>query len=675
MPRFLLVFVFLLAVVGAASASAAVYPRRESRFNLPGLAGNPFDFTQNDVRVTVTGPNGQTARVPAFFDGGDTWRVRFTPHALGKYAITRVTRNGTAVVPAALIPRTFVVAAQAAGPGFVRRDPKNKARFVFDDGSAYYPIGHNAAWKNGGDPDVPELFDKMGAAGENWSRVWMNHWDNKNLDWVPGESIPLGTLDLDAARRWDGIVASAEKNGIHFQMVLQHHGQYTTRTNPNWDDNPWNAKNPGGFLQKPDDFFTDARARALTKAKYRYIVARWGCSPAILAWELFNEVEWTNAITNGRAADVAAWHRQMAEFLRAQDPNRHLVTTSSDRSIAGLYDAMDYVQPHAYPVDAATTVTAATNVPADRPLFWGEIGPQSGLDRDDGAFLHTALWASLMSGSGGAAQYWAWDNVERRSLYGHFAAATGFVRALGGANALTALRPIVPGVETAAQGSVVFGPGAGWGTAKQTEFTLGPSGDVAGIGGLPAFFQGNAHREMLPGATFHVTFREPGTCRVTVRQAAKAGARLVLRVDGTEAASRDFPAAASDTPANVIVEATVPAGAHAVRIENTGADWVVIEKIAFAPYGPTLRALAKAGPNRAAVWVFPAAPGGAATTGRITLPGLASGAYTVTWWDTRTGRALSTQTVSAAPNKPLVLQTPPVTDDIAAFIVRRRRAR
>jgi hypothetical protein len=101
------------------------------------------------------------------------------------------------------------------------------------------------------------------------------------------------------ARRWDTIVEAADKNGIFFPDGLQHHGQYSTRTNPNWGENPWNAAN-GGFLAKPEDFFTDARAKALTKAKYRYIIARWGYSPSILAWELFNEVQYTDAARDNK---------------------------------------------------------------------------------------------------------------------------------------------------------------------------------------------------------------------------------------------------------------------------------------------------------------------------------------------------------------------------------------
>lgn len=656
---------------------AVTYPKIEVRFELPGLGGNPFDFTENDVVATFAQASGRTVTVPAFFDGGVTWRVRYTPAQPGAVRLLRITRNGAVVQPQNLERAAFVVNRQAR-PGFVRRDPRHPARFVFGNGAIYYPLGHNVAWKSGDTPDVPEIFARMGAAGENWSRVWMNHWDNKNLDWVMNQPLPLGTLSLDVARRWDAIVAAAETHGIYFQMVLQHHGQYSTRVNPNWGENPWNAKN-GGFLVTPDQFFANQRARALTKSKLRYIIARWGYSPHVLAWELFNEVQFTDAINNRREADVAAWHREMATFLRAQDPYKHLVTTSSDASIAGLYDAMDYLQPHAYPVDP---VSAGGGLGADaggRPIFFGEIGPSGDLNADDGRFLHPVLWSSLMSASSGAAQYWTWDNIHRRDLYGHWKAASGFLKASGFLTARPGMRPVAATVTTPQQGSVSFGPGGGWGEAKRTTFTIPRSGAIEGLGDMPSFLQGDAHRAMFPSATFAVDYAQPGTFAVAVRQTSKAGAHLVVRVDGAVAAERDFPAAASDTTLNTVVEVSVPAGRHSIVVENSGADWLVVERFTLAPYGPTLRALAKAGTDGALLWIYRTTPQNVtssgvaqnAHSGTISVPGLAAGQYRVTWWDTGVGRAISSRTVAVAGAKLLTLDIPKsFAADVAAFAVR-----
>ena len=45
------------------------------------------------------------------------------------------------------------------------------------------------------------------------------------------------------------------RHGIYFQLVFQHHGQWNTGANSNWDVNPWNTA-AGGFLKSPKEFFS-----------------------------------------------------------------------------------------------------------------------------------------------------------------------------------------------------------------------------------------------------------------------------------------------------------------------------------------------------------------------------------------------------------------------------------
>ncbi len=155
----------------------------EATFELPQVQGNPFDFTQNDVRVTFVNPDGSQLTLPAFFDGGQTWRVRHTPTLPGKYAIRSVTLNGHDAQPQNLQPSAFDVSGTPR-PGFVRQDPSNKMRFILDDGSPYYPVGYDLCWHTPGAPPLSESIARMGKAGVNWTRVWMCNWDGKNLDWA-----------------------------------------------------------------------------------------------------------------------------------------------------------------------------------------------------------------------------------------------------------------------------------------------------------------------------------------------------------------------------------------------------------------------------------------------------------------------------------------------------------
>ncbi len=679
-PKQLATLVAGAAVACAALPSgAATWPRIEAAFEIPGLASDPFDFERTDVRVRIEGAGGLVT-LPAFFDGGSTWRVRHSPPAPGRYRVVQVTLNGLALGGLTVRPGSWLVSG-AARPGFVRLDRRDSKYLAFESGARYFPLGHNQAWHSSGLPEIPALFAKMGAADENWSRVWMNHWDNKNLDW-PSAGRP-GQLNLEVARRWDGIVAAAEQNNIAFQLVLQHHGQYSSAVNPNWDDNPYNAKN-GGFLLRPEDFFTDAQARALTKRKLRYAVARWGYSPSILAWELWNEVQFTDAARRHQWDAIAAWHREMAAFLRAQDPYRHLITSSSSGSVPpAVWASLDFYQEHAYPSDLLTSLRATSNgeLPAGKPLFVGEFGP-SNLSDEHGLFLHAGLWAGLMSGVSGAPQYWLWDGVEKNNLYPHLRAAARFVQLSGLASRLP-LRQTAPQIATSTRADLSFGPGAGWGSARQDAFDV-EEGAPAGIGALPSFLQGRNHREMSPRPLqFRVHYPEPGRFVVRLEKIARAGAHLRLSVDG-QPAELDFPAAQADhapAPGQQEIAVQVGAGAHLIALENTGADWVTVQRFTLGGYSPALGAYGLSGPGFAAAWLFHRAnvlaePGRESppASGRITLRDLEPGRYHATWWDTLKGEPLLQEPgLSVGHSRALSLETPIVSRDVALFVARQGR--
>src|SRR5258706_1589961 len=74
-------------------AQADAYPKIEASFSVTNLATDPFDYTVTDIRVQITQPDSTTLSLPAFFDGGTTWRVRHTPMLAGLYQVTGTTLN------------------------------------------------------------------------------------------------------------------------------------------------------------------------------------------------------------------------------------------------------------------------------------------------------------------------------------------------------------------------------------------------------------------------------------------------------------------------------------------------------------------------------------------------------------------------------------------------------
>ncbi len=660
-----------------------IHSRFEVSFTLPGApAKNPFDFRETDVVARVETPAG-VVRVPAFYDGpakdgSPLWRVRVTPTIPGAHTLT-ITRNRRAIPAPRIVSGVLTFRAVASRlPGFVTRDPAHRQRFL-RAGRPLYPLGLNQAWRSDRDPPYPETFAKMKKAGCDWARLWCDHfYESKNLEWSPNKP-PLGTYDLVAARRWDTIFEAAAASGVMIQMCLQHHGQYSTRVNPNWNDNPYNIKN-GGFLTRPEDFFTDPHAIALTEQKYRYMAARWGYAPHLFAWELFNEVQFTDR-TPERWQVVGGWHARMAAFLRRHDPNRHLITTSSDDDEKNpIFAACDYTQDHRYTDDIEATLRSLRAAGRRKAFFVGEWGASG--DGRSAEILRRGLWTGLMTDHAAAPMWWAWDFVDPAGptdRYAAFARAAAFIRAAR-LSERTETRQvsvaILGGDRTA---NLVLGPPGGWGKHTRARFVIPADGSAPDLTGLSSFFQGNNKRDMMPDAPeFDVDFPSSGgggTATIHLGQIARLGARIEVFVDGRQVLAETFPATTSDTTASRPFTVPIPAGRHTLRIASTGPDWFVVRQIALSPYAPTLTATARAGGGFAALYVQQRRSGtSSGKTGdvRLRVPGITPGRYAVTWWDIDRQRPLLSRAVVLADKQGLTLLAPPsFSQDVAVFAERQ----
>ncbi len=658
----------LLGVFTGFWARADVYPKIEASFSITNLATDPFDYAVTDVRVQVALPDSSTLSLPAFFDGGTTWRVRHTPATPGLCQITGVTLNGQPLAVSSLQPGSWLVSGRVAGPGYVRVDPANTNRFITSNGRRYFPVGHDVAWWTN-NTYLADIMSKLGGSRENWSRIWMTHfYDSLNLEWPKVGS--LGQYSLTVAQKWDAIVNSAEQAGVSFQMTLQHHGQYSTTVNPNWNENPYNTAN-GGFLSSAQLFFTDATAKALTKRKYRYIVARWGYSPAVMGWELFNEVQFTDAANNGQWSNIGAWHDEMAQFIRAQDFYQHLITTSSDLS-QPIWNQCDYYQHHDYPggdlIGAFRGPPGVPNGQPVKPIFAGEC------DRNSTVFygFHAPLWAGLMNGQGGAEEQWYGDQLDSENAYSLFRAGRDFAL-LSGIGDQDTLIKTAPKVSTSINTSLVFSPGGGWATASQDTFTVG---EVApdGIGALPSYLQGNFHRVMTPnGYTFLVNYPTGGgTFSVQIKQIAASGAGLLFYLDNVIVSSNFWAGTGSDVTTNFTISINVSAGQHSVKLWDQYQDWLLLGNITLNPYVSILGAYQLGNTNLAALWLWHRtniynSTASTTVSGTFPLSGLQAGTYNATWWDTFGGVAVSNFTFNVADTNPVTIATPAILRS-AAFI-------
>ena len=291
------------------------------------------------------------------------------------------------------------------------------------EGRPWVPFGANVCWSGArGTWDFADWFGRMAGSSRtlNWSRLWMTHFDGTALGWKAGGDDGayqgLGSYNLKAAWRVDRILDLAASSGIALQLVLQQHSQFECDKWSSWADNPWNAAN-GGPCATSMEFFTNPDVVAGFDRRLRYIVARYAHSPAILAWELWNEVD----LIQGFNPEVElAWAQERVAKLRAMDPEHHLVTTSG--ALPGFDDPArgpgiyDIVQLHHYMAIYMDMLPLfAPQLRAlGKPVLLGEFGidyqGQLNLQDTEGTHLVNATILAVVSGLTGGAMSWWWDN-------------------------------------------------------------------------------------------------------------------------------------------------------------------------------------------------------------------------------------------------------------------------
>jgi hypothetical protein len=226
----------------------------------------------------------------------------------------------------------------------------------------------------------------------------------------------------------DELVRLCDSLNLYFMVSIDAHGALIETGE--WKHNNHNKAN-GGPAKTPTEFFTNAESRAMYKNRLRYIVARWGYSPSIGAWEFFNEID--NATRSQQDAVlipdtiVTAWHREMSAYLKSIDPYDHIITTSiSHREIKGMNALadIDLNQKHIY--------NRTNDLPGEirenalrfkKPYVIGEFGydwdwDKVSHDRGEGFDYDykRGLWYGLFSPTPIVPMTWWWEFFEERKM-------------------------------------------------------------------------------------------------------------------------------------------------------------------------------------------------------------------------------------------------------------------
>lgn len=448
--RFLYLFIALV-LCGACSdkvvirherltSSISQYERVDFEVVVKEPFENPYDALEIALNMILTSPSGHTLLLPCYFDrknGEESiWMARFAPREVGKYAYHfELLKDGEEYGRST--SGTF--AAEPSGEdGFLHID--GFWALKFDSGRPFRGIGENVGWESRSFSDPKWNYDyllpRLSAHGANFFRAWMSP-NNFPLEWKTVKDTKRYSnteeyFNPGGVRRLDEVLELADSLGLCMMLAFDSHN--ALMENNQWEIHNYNVKN-GGPAATPLEFFTLKESRDKYKNRLRYIVARWGYSTSLGAWEFFNEID--NAAYSKKDSilipheAIAHWHQEMASYLKAIDPYDHIVTTSvSHREIEGMFDLpqLDLNQMHIY--------KRTDHIPAgidryiqtyNKPFSWGEFAYEWDWNKDFKPMAHEfdfdfkrGLWYGLFSPTPILPMSWWWEFFDERGMTAYF---------------------------------------------------------------------------------------------------------------------------------------------------------------------------------------------------------------------------------------------------------------
>jgi len=361
------------------------------------------------IDVTFQSPSGREQSVGGFFYGSskpqrptvvrsegrgpvratwpceppDLWKARYAPNEKGRWRYEYVFTN-----PAGQMARghgTFdVVEGRVHNKGFVRINPNNPFRFVFDDGSPFFPIGYQDGIfdnnANGSVMDVSAMegpfrpdperrrpvpppgalfargpsmgplngdvsYGRAARAGFNFWRFSPNNFSIKVFaDPADANRATLDHVRWEQAQMVDEMLCMTRKYGLrNFYGIFGY-----TKV----------------FNDRPDDREGMEKVKRIIK----YSVDRWGAY--VDFWEFLNE----------QKAD-ARWYEVVTAYLKSIDPYDHPIATSWERpELPGI----EVNAPHWYgnepelESDRVTADRARHTKHFGKPVVYGEQGNYRG---------------------------------------------------------------------------------------------------------------------------------------------------------------------------------------------------------------------------------------------------------------------------------------------------------
>ena len=404
----------------ASAAALASTSRAQQRFGVARelnewifVSSKPYrdPFNEIELDVIVRDARGGEQRVPAFWAGGQEWRVRYAAEAAGRYTYETVCSDKSNTDLHGRRGTLEVAAYDGASPLLAHGAPRVAANYRYlehADGTPFFWLA------------------------DTW---WMGL--TKRLRW------PADFTRLAADRVAKGFAVVQIVAGLFPDMP-----QFDPR-GENEAGLPW-AKdyariNPAYFdmadlrIQHLVDrgivpcivgcwgYYLPILGLARMKQHWRYLIARWGAHPAV--WCLAGEGTMPYYLSADKEHDAAVQKHgwtEIARYVRATDPFRHPITIHPSDSARNTVDdasVLDFDMLQTGHSDRASIpntvklVTASRAANPQMPVIDGEVCYEGILEQSRQEVQRFMFWACVLSGAAGhtygANGIWQVNTAER----------------------------------------------------------------------------------------------------------------------------------------------------------------------------------------------------------------------------------------------------------------------
>jgi len=267
---------------------------------------NPFANVVVDAMFVS--PTGKTSKVPGFYDGEGTWRVRFNPNEIGRWTYRTQSRPSNSDLNTEGV---FEVTSNQ-GHGFLQATPGDAWGFRYESGEPVFLLGdtvYNLFGMAYCGADVASFLKRRARQRFNLLRVRLpvspfhppeaySNWQTRRTwPWGGSEQSPrFDRFNLEYFHTVDQVVREAGRLDLGLEMIMEAWGF----------EFPFNSRTI--FVPEWEELWM------------RYLVARYDAFPNIYFWTLMNEYEYYpngdwhyKPVADRWAMRVARWMKSLAQ--------------------------------------------------------------------------------------------------------------------------------------------------------------------------------------------------------------------------------------------------------------------------------------------------------------------------------------------------------------------------